>query len=109
MIVLVLVLVAVLDGLGEDADDHEDEDGDEHEDGARLPIGTPLGSGSVKILNDRMPFTGDERQISLEEVVSAAVASVHEAPAPLCGRCESAIARRDVVDQQRACLNERRQ
>ena len=26
----------------------------------------------------------------------------------LCGRCESAIARRDVVDQQRACLNERR-
>jgi len=26
----------------------------------------------------------------------------------LCGRCERATARRDVVDQQRACLNERR-
>jgi SAM-dependent methyltransferase len=29
-------------------------------------------------------------------------------PRALCGRCESAIAGRDVVDQQRACLNGRR-
>jgi hypothetical protein len=39
------------------------------------------------------------------EVVSAAVASVHE---PLAPYADGAIARRDVVDQQRACLNERR-
>ena len=40
------------------------------------------------------------------EVVSAAAASLRKALGALCGWCERAPARCDVVDQQRACLND---